>query len=102
MNALHIVNKSAFSANALINCLDRLTAAAALLLTEDGVYSATGGFAGYSRLQDLAASARLFVLAPDMQVRGITPDRLPPGTRLVDYGGFVDLVASHSPTHSWF
>lgn len=102
MNALHIVNKSVFSANSLTSCLDHLVEGDALLLIEDGVYAAAGGFAGFCRLQGLAASNRLFVLACDMRVRGVDPHRLPPGTNLVDYCGFVDLVAEHSPTHSWF
>jgi tRNA 2-thiouridine synthesizing protein B len=35
-----------------------------------------------------------------MDARGVTA-KLIDGVTLVDYGGFVDLTAEHSTSHSW-
>lgn len=102
MKALHIVNKSAFSTNTLVSCLDHMDEGAGLLLIEDAIYSALADDPVASRLRTLAAEARLFVLAPHLPARGITAEQLPGGVRLIDFGGFVDLVAGHSPIQSWF
>lgn len=101
MTALHIVNKSAFSATALTSCLEHMPADASLLLIEDGIYSLCAD-APAARLQSLAAASRLYLLAPHMASRGVAGESLMPGVRLVDYTGFVDLVAGHSPIQSWF
>ncbi|HIJ61331.1 MAG TPA: sulfurtransferase complex subunit TusB [Rhodospirillaceae bacterium] len=102
MHALHIVNKSAFSATTLVSCLEHMAEGAGLLLIEDAIYPVSADHALAPRLKALAAEARLFVLAPHMVARGIGVEDLPAGIRLIDYGGFVDLVADHSPIQSWF
>ena len=49
-----------------------------------------------------AACGRLqvYALQPDCDARAVTP-MLAEGITLVDYGGFVDLVAQRKTTHSW-
>ncbi len=37
---------------------------------------------------------------PDLEARGIA-DRVMDGVTMVDYGGFVDLVAEHKTSQSW-
>lgn len=97
MTPLHTVNKSPFVSSALQHCLDHLTDNAAVLLLEDGVYAVF-----YPLLEPLAAQHLLYVLRPDLEARGLADRPLIPGMRVIDYGGFVDLAAAHSPIVAWF
>ena len=96
---LHIVNKSPTDGNALDSAL-RLSGSGALLLIEDGVYAATRGNPAEARLRDAMDRVKVYVLAPDLEARGMA-DRLTEGVTTVDYGGFVDLVAEHPNCQSW-
>lgn len=96
---LHIVNKSPLERNALDSCL-RVAPGGALLLIEDAVYAATRGNQAESRLREALSRFRIYVLAPDLEARGMQ-DRLMEGVGAVDYGGFVDLVAEHTSCQSW-
>ncbi len=100
MSMLHIVNKSATERNTLDTCLGAAQAGSALLLIEDGVYSATKGSGAAARLQEAMARVKIYVLKPDAEARGIA-DSVLDGVELVDYGGFVDLAASHKNCQSW-
>jgi tRNA 2-thiouridine synthesizing protein B len=97
---LHIVNKSPYEKNALDSCLRVAQAGSALLLTEDGIYAATRGGSAAEKLQKAAASIKLYALAPDVQARGMA-ERMIDGVTLVDYTGFVELVAAHPVNQSW-
>ncbi|GMV03697.1 MAG: sulfurtransferase complex subunit TusB [Burkholderiaceae bacterium] len=96
---LHIVNKSPTDGNALDSAL-RLSADGALLLIEDAVYAATRGNPAEARIRDALGRLKVYVLAPDLEARGMA-DRLSEGVTAVDYGGFVDLVAEHPNCQSW-
>jgi len=96
---LHIVNKSPTDGNALDSAL-RLAGSGALLLIEDGVYAATRGNPAEARLRNAMDRVKVYVLAPDLEARGMA-DRLTEGVTTVDYGGFVDLVAEHPNCQSW-
>lgn len=97
---LHTVNLSPFDHNALDTCLKFATAGSALLLIEDGVYAAAAGTAVSQRVQDAAKRLSIYALEADVAARGLR-GRLMEGIRLVDYGGFVDLVAEHNAVQSW-
>jgi tRNA 2-thiouridine synthesizing protein B len=97
---LHIVNKSPFQTSTLETCLRMAQADHALLLIEDGVYAATVGSATEARIRASCATLKVYALQPDMDARGVT-GRLIEGVTLVDYGGFVDLAAQYSTSHSW-
>lgn len=97
---LHIVNKSPTERNALSSCLRLATKGSAVLLIEDAVYAATTGTAAAAELQAAMADLKVYVLAPDLNARGVA-DRVLEGVNLVDYGGFVDLVAEHNTCQSW-
>ena len=100
---LHIVNKSPFENRTLENCLNIITneQGAALLLTEDGVYAATkGNNAEGSLKKAMDASVKVYALWPDLEARGMQ-DRVIEGIKLVDYAGFVDLVAEHPNNQAW-
>lgn len=97
---LHIVNKSPAERNTLDSCLNVAQDGGALLLIEDAIYAATRGNEGESRLRDALSRLKVYVLAPDLEARGMG-DRLMEGVATVDYGGFVDLVTEHKNCQSW-
>ncbi len=96
---LHIVNKSPTDGSAFDSAL-RLSGQGALLLIEDAVYAATRGSPAEARIQGALDRLKVYVLAPDLEARGMA-DRLSEGVTAVDYGGFVDLVAEHPNCQSW-
>jgi tRNA 2-thiouridine synthesizing protein B len=97
---LHIVNKSPSQSRTLDSCLRLAQDGSALLLIEDGVYAATQGNADAAALRQACGRLQVYALQPDCDARAITP-LLAEGITLIDYGGFVDLVAQRTTTHSW-
>lgn len=97
---LHIVNKSPLERNAVDSCLRLATKGSAVLLIEDAVYAATKGSAVSAKVQAAMANLKVYALAPDMEARGVA-GRVMEGVNLVDYSGFVDLVAEHNNCQSW-
>lgn len=97
---LHTVNKSPFESDAFDTLLRYVGSGSAVLLIEDGVYGAMSGTAATPKLQAAMKSAPVYALKPDVEARGIQ-GRVLEGVKLVDYGGFVDLVAEHNTVHAW-
>jgi len=97
---LHIVNKSPLERNALDSCLAAAQDGAALLLIEDGVYAATRGHVAEGKLRDAAKRMEVYVLAPDLEARGMGQS-LAEGIKATDYAGFVELVVQHKNCQSW-
>jgi tRNA 2-thiouridine synthesizing protein B len=97
---LHTVNKSPFEHKALEACLKFARQGSAVLLIEDGVYAAARGTAVSRQVQEALKSVQIYALKPDVEARGMQ-NRVMDGVRLVDYGGFVDLVAEHNAVQSW-
>ena len=97
---LHIVNKSPYERNSLESCLRLATKGSAVLLIEDGVYGATKGGSFEGNVKSAMAEVKIYALGPDLAARGMA-DRVLDGVNVVDYGGFVDLVAEHSNCQSW-
>ncbi|KRI00111.1 sulfurtransferase complex subunit TusB [Curvibacter sp. PAE-UM] len=97
---LHIVNKSPTAARSLESCLRMALPGHAVLLIEDGVYAATAGNSSEAQVRAAAGKVKFFALKPDLEARGMTTRALDNVT-LVDYGGFVDLVAEHGTSNSW-
>lgn len=97
---LHIVNKSPFERNALDSCLRFGRDGSAVLLIEDGVYAATRGNVAETKVRAALGQMKIYALRPDLEARGMQ-DAVIDGVELVDYGGFVDLVASHNTVQSW-
>lgn len=100
MTLLHIVNKSPSQNRSLDSCLRMALPGSAVLLIEDGVYAASQGNAQASQLHAAAGRLKVFALKPDCEARGLNAG-LAEGITLIDYGGFVDLVAEHSACNSW-
>jgi tRNA 2-thiouridine synthesizing protein B len=97
---LHTVNKSPFESKALESCLRFARKGSAVLLIEDGVYAAARGTALSKQVEAAMGSVAIYALAPDVAARGMQ-NRVMDGVRLVDYGGFVDLVVEHNAVQSW-
>ena len=97
---LHTVNKSPFEYKSLEACLKFAQQGSAVLLIEDGVYAAARDTAVSGRVQEALKSVAIYALKPDVEARGMQ-NRVMDGVRLVDYGGFVDLVAEHNAVQSW-
>ena len=97
---LHTVNKSPFDHNAFETCLKFARPGSAVLLIEDGVYAAARDTAVSEEVQEALKSVSIYALKPDVEARGMQ-NRVMNGVRLVDYGGFVDLVVEHNAVQSW-
>ena len=97
---LHIVNKSPYERNCLESCLRVAQPGSAVLLIEDGVYAVTRGNAAEGRLREAMKRVAVYALAPDLDARGMSA-RVIDGIKLIDYGGFVDLVCEKPNTQSW-
>jgi len=97
---LHTVNKSPFEHKALETCLKFARQGSAVLLIEDGVYAAARDTAVSKQVQEAMKSVSICALQADVEARGMQ-NRVMDGVRLVDYGGFVDLVVEHNAVQSW-
>jgi len=97
---LHTVNKSPFDDKTFETCLRFAKAGSAILLIEDGVYAAARDTAVARQVQDALGRVSIYALKPDIEARGMQ-NRVMDGVRLVDYGGFVDLVTEHKAVQSW-
>jgi tRNA 2-thiouridine synthesizing protein B len=97
---LHTVNKSPTERNSLDSCLKHLKKGAAILLIEDGVYGALKGTTTTKMVEQTLKNFPIYALYPDIEARGMQ-DRVIDGIKLVDYSGFVDLVAEHRTSQSW-
>ena len=97
---LHTVNKSPFDNSTLLTCLRHARQGSAVLLIEDGVYAAARDTAVSKQVQEALTSVSIYALKPDVEARGMQ-NRVMDGVRLVDYGGFVDLVVEHNAVQSW-
>ena len=97
---LHTVNKSPFDHNTLETCLKFAKQGSAVLLIEDGVYAAVRETAIAKQVQDALKSVSIYALKSDLEARGMQ-HRVMDGIRLVDYGGFVELVVEHNAVQSW-
>lgn len=101
MSILHMVNKSPFERSALASCLAHTCPGDAVLLIEDGVYGAVKGGKAGETLKAANGGAALYALGPDLAARGLKEEALAEGVRVVDYDGFVDLVAEHDASQAW-
>ena len=97
---LHIINKSPFQTSTFESCLRMAQPGHTVLLIEDGIYAATTGSSTEARVRAASGRLKFYALKPDTEARGMTA-KLIDGVTLVDYGGFVDLVAEHSSSNSW-
>ena len=93
---LHIVNQPPFQNDSFISCMAHAAESSTVLLIEDGVFAALKG----SNVADHLSKAKVIALQSDVSARGIDAN-LAEGVELVDYAGFVDLVADNESVQSW-
>jgi len=98
---LHLINKSPFERTALDSCLRLAESGCSILLIEDGVYAALKNAAHAEKIAGRMEDFSFYVLDPDVAARGMSDTPLIEGIDVVDYEGFVDLVAEHDVTQSW-
>ena len=101
MATLHTVNKSPFERNSLSTCVAHLNAGDSMLMIEDAVIGARKGSSSAALVETAMKSGTVYVLAADLAARGMSADDIVAGTKVVDYGGFVDLVTGHDRTVTW-
>jgi tRNA 2-thiouridine synthesizing protein B len=101
MSTLHTVNKSPFERSAFISALNHLSPGDTLLMIEDGVVGARKASAFSALLENAAKNCAVYALGPDLAARGMGESDVIAGVKLVDYGGFVDLVTRHNRTQAW-
>ncbi|MCP4407208.1 MAG: sulfurtransferase complex subunit TusB [Gammaproteobacteria bacterium] len=101
MSMLHTVNKSPFERNALDSCLRTAKKGGSILLIEDGVYAALQGTKTADNVAQAMSNFSFYVLGPDIAARGMAEGQVIEGIKIVDYDGFVDLVAEHETLQSW-
>ena len=101
MTMLHTVNKSPFERDAFGSCLSLAKKGSSILLIEDGIYAAIKGSKVAGQVTDSMNGHSIYVLGPDVKARGMQEEQIIDGIRVVDYGGFVDLVTEHDTVQSW-
>lgn len=101
MSMLHTVNKSPLDRNALESAITHASKGHAILMIEDGIYGAMKGTTKANKVSGVIGDVSFYVMGPDLKARGIAEDRLIDGIKVIDYNGFVDLVAEHDVTQSW-
>ena len=101
MSTLHTVNKSPFERSSMESCFAHLRAGDTVLIFEDGVLGARRASRFADRIAEVAKTHAVCVLGPDMAARGMGEGDLVEGVRVVDHGGFVDLVTEHERTQAW-
>jgi len=97
---LHIVNKSPYEKSSLTSCLAHALKGSAVLLIEDAVYAATKGNTAETDMRRALQELPVYALGPDLEARGMAGAVID-GVQVVDYGGFVDLVAQYRTSQSW-
>ncbi|MBI3793452.1 MAG: sulfurtransferase complex subunit TusB [Nitrospinae bacterium] len=91
---LFTVNKSPFITGNLKSCLRYVAKCCPILLYEDGVYGAVAGSTVEPMVKEAMKNVTIYALKEDVNARGL--NNLIEGIKLVDYDGFVDLVAEHN------
>jgi tRNA 2-thiouridine synthesizing protein B len=99
MTTLHTVNKSPFNSGSFNDCLGLAKSGSTVLLFEDGVFAATAGTKPAEAIAN-TDGVTFAVLGPDAKARGVE-GKIADGIKVVDYDGFVDLVAEHDKVHAW-
>ena len=98
---LHLINKSPFEKNSLDSCLRTAQSGSSILLLEDGVYAAVANAEHAAKVAARVGDLSIYVLGPDVAARGLNDSPMIDGITVVDYEGFVDLVAEHDANQSW-
>ena len=94
---LHIISQSPVE----YSVLDRIDPGDQVLFIENAVLSLIEGGRLTSNLIQLQKKAPLFILAPDLETRGIDKENLVAGIESIEYTDFVELTVQNKVIHSW-
>ena len=95
---LHTINKSPFEKDSLSTCLRYADKGASVLFIEDAVYACTKGTQFEKAIHDNHGDIKFYVLGPDLEARGLDNSNLTTNIEIVEYKGFVKLVAENEKT----
>jgi tRNA 2-thiouridine synthesizing protein B len=98
---LHLVNKSPTDRYAFDSCFRMAKSGDSILLIEDGAYGALANSDFAENITSRLSDFSFYVLGPDLAARGLGDIPLIEDVSVVDYEGFVDLVAENDVTQSW-
>jgi tRNA 2-thiouridine synthesizing protein B len=101
MSTLHTVNKSPFDRRSMAAAFGHALDGDAVLMIEDGVFGARKGGAFARIIAENRMRCEVCALGPDLAARGMKPEDLAEGVKVVGYDGFVDLAASHARVCAW-
>lgn len=101
MSTLNVINKSPYEKHTLEQCLSRIADGDSVLLIEDATVAALNNTSVADSLKAAGGKHKLYVLAPDLAVRGLEDKPLVDGMSTIDFKGFVELVTTHDRVHSW-
>ena len=98
---LHTINKSPFEKDSLKTCLRYAEKGSSVLFIEDAVYACTRGTIFEKQISDNHGNISFYVLGPDLEARGLDNSNLTNNIEIIDYKGFVKLVADNEKTQNW-
>ena len=70
-------------------------------MLEDGIYAALSNTVLADKIKKSMENFAFYVLGPDVLARGLSDVNVIEGIKVVDYGGFVDLVTEHDKVQAW-
>ena len=94
---LHLIFQSPIE----IAMLERIDSGDDVLFLENAVLRLLAKGTLYTALTKLLKHNRLFVLADDIKVRGISASELVKGIEVIDYSEWVDLTVKNPIIQSW-
>jgi len=98
---LHTINKSPFEKDSLKTCLRYAEKGSSVLFIEDAVYACKKGTNFEKQIADHQENINFYVLGPDLDARGLDNSNLTNNIEIIDYKGFVKLVADNEKTQNW-
>ena len=72
-----------------------------MLFIEDAVYACTKGTSFEKHITEHQENITFYVLGPDLDARGLDNSNLTNNIEIIDYKGFVKLVADNEKTQNW-
>jgi|TARA_B110000116_G_C16738408_1_gene537250 tRNA 2-thiouridine synthesizing protein B len=102
MPTLHIVNKSPFSQQALLQCLEVIGCNHSLILIEDGCYGGLKTSPAHMQLQKIVKKGiKIYALKDDLRARGLNSNLLEEMTP-INMNEMVELCCQHRNVQSWY
>ena len=102
MPTLHIVNKSPFSQQTLLQCLEIIGCNHCLILIEDGCYGALKTSPAHTQLKKMSdKGVKVYALESDLRSRGLNSNLLDDLTA-IGMNDMVELCCQVKNVQSWY